>query len=217
MAKKRNEEPVKSFEPYVVEFRDVLPHYYIVMEESFHSVRAVVTGMSIPGLYWGCHDEVIVNEHLPTGKRPRFRNTDRSLQSVLEGIKEQIQKCGCSPEAVLLLQRKGWLTEKELEVAKEKLETKGAAPKTETSKAAGGGRKGNPEALKKAREARETGPDLRKIKILNKENPYREGSNRATSFDALKGAKTVEDYKTAGGKAKYISRWVSENRIEVSG
>jgi hypothetical protein len=207
--------PTQAFEPYVVEFRDVLPHYYVVLEPSFHAVRAVVAGMSIAGLYYGCHEETILLAHLPDGRNPRFRHTERSLQSVMDHIKDQIQKCGCSPEAVLLLHRNGWLTESEMEMAKEKLETKGAAPKADKTKAAGGGRKGNPEALKKAREARETGPDLRKITILNKENPYREGSGRAASWDALKGAKTVEDYKTAGGKAKYISRWVEEARIKV--
>ena len=96
----------------------------------------------------------------------------------------------------------------------EKLAKKGAAPKAEKAASKS---KGNPDALKKAREARaEAGPDVRKITITNKENPYREGSNRAASFNALKGAKTVEDYKTAGGKTKYLSRWVDEGRITLS-
>ncbi len=102
-------------------------------------------------------------------------------------------------------------------MAKKKLETKGEAPAAAKTPAKGGGRKGNPEALAKARAAREdAGPDTRKIKILNKENPYREGSNRAASFDALKGAKTAQDYKDAGGKAKYLSRWAAEGIIELA-
>jgi hypothetical protein len=126
--------------------------------------------------------------------------------------------------------------------AKEKSEMAKAATKTKSSgklaKKAGGapadnstapvgkggkaaaskpGRKGNAEALAKARAARaeNAGPDTRKIKILNKENPYRENSGRAAAFNALKGAKTVEDYKSAGGKTKYLSRWAEEGRISL--
>jgi hypothetical protein len=92
----------------------------------------------------------------------------------------------------------------------------GAVATASKAKGKGAARKGNPEALKKAREAKAAaGPDTRKIRIINKENPYRENSNRAASFNALKGAKTVEDYVAAGGKTKYLSRWASEGRISL--
>lgn len=142
---------------------------------------------------------------------------------------------GATPDAIRLMTEAWGLTKKEQdEMAKAATKTKasklakkaGAAPADDTAKPVGGGgkaastkagRKGNPDALAKARAARaeNAGPDTRKIKITNKENPYREGSNRAASFDALKGAKTVEDYKSAGGKTKYLSRWAEEGRISL--
>ena len=97
-----------------------------------------------------------------------------------------------------------------------KLKTKGAEAAPAKTPAKG---KGNPEALAKAREARSADSaesDKRKIKIVNKENPFREGSNRAASFDALKGAKTVGDYKEAGGKTKYLSKLVESGHIELT-
>ena len=125
---------------------------------------------------------------------------------------------GASPEAVRLLHADQAFTKEEVNTMAEKLkkqaDKKKAAPKKADTPKKG---KGNPEALKKAREAaKDKGPDVRKITVLVKENPYREGSGRAASWDALKGAKTVEDYKNNGGKIKYISRWESEGRIKLS-
>ncbi len=57
--------------------------------------------------------------------------------------------------------------------------------------------------------------DNRKIKVLNKENPHREQSNRAAQFDLVLGSKTVEDYLAAGGKSKYLDRWVESGHISV--
>jgi hypothetical protein len=154
----------------------------------------------------------------------------RLAETHLQWLKNQALKGGATPEAVRLLKAVTKVTKKEEEeMAKaEKLRKKTQKSGDETptpvgkggkvAKAKGGKGKGNPEALKKAREARAANagaPDVRRIKILNKENPYREDSNRAASFNALKGAKTVEDYKSAGGKVKYLSRWAGEGRISL--
>lgn len=130
---------------------------------------------------------------------------------------------GATPEAIRHLDGIQPFTAKEVEDMAGKLSKKTEAPakpakaeKAPKAEKAASGRKGNPEALAKARAARaEAGPDTRKITIVNKENPYREGSNRAASYDALKGAKTAEDYKAAGGKAKYLSRWADEGHIKL--
>jgi hypothetical protein len=132
---------------------------------------------------------------------------------------------GATPEAIRLLHADKAFTKQEVKQMADKKNEKLAKKAPKADKAGGGDgaaapakkSKGNPEALKKAREAAaERGPDVRKITVLKKENPYREGSNRAASFDALKGAKTVDDYKTAGGAVKYISRWESEGIIKLA-
>lgn len=144
----------------------------------------------------------------------------------LKHLRTQALEQGATPEAIRLIHGILPFTQEEMNMATEKLSKKGAAakaPKAEKPKAPkaekGGAEKpkraGNPEALKKAREARETGPDTRKLTILKKENPYREGSGRASAFNALKGAKTVQDYVDAGGKKKYIARWEEEGLISV--
>lgn len=148
---------------------------------------------------------------------------EQIVKTHLQWLKAQAIEGGATPEAIRLLGKVTHLTRKEEAemAAKEKLRKKAEKPVGGGGKVAKekGVRKGNPEALKKARETRAANvgaPDVRKIKLINKENPYREGSGRAASFDALKGAKTVEEYKAAGGKAKYLSRWESEGRIALS-
>lgn len=140
----------------------------------------------------------------------------------LANIRAQALTGGATPEAIKLLGDVQPFTEEEIEDMTAKLaKKKDPAPKAEkkADKKAAEPKakpKGNPEALKKAREARaETGPDVRKITVVEKKNPYREGSNRAASWDALKSAKTAQDYKDAGGKAKYLSRWAEEGLIKL--
>lgn len=157
------------------------------------------------------------NTNLVTGKKSVYEEHIRALR--LLALRD-----GATPEAIRLLDGIQPFTRKEVEDMADKLAKKGAAAKKEApakadKKAAekpASGRKGNPEALAKARAARaEAGPDTRKLSILKKENPYREGSSRAASFDALKGAKTAQDYKDAGGKAKYLSRWAEDGIIKL--
>lgn len=152
---------------------------------------------------------------------------DGLAKTHLSWLKSQALRGGATPDAIRLLDEALGLTKKEKEDMAKAAKTAKLAKKSDTPAPVGKGgkaaeaaegtkRRGNPEALKKAREARaEAGPDIRKIKIVNKENPYRADSNRAASFDALKGAKTVEDYKNAGGKTKYLSRWAEEGRITL--
>lgn len=217
MAKKKSVAMAETPVPYVVTKRDMVPIFYVIVEESFQAVRAIYMPIVMPGVSYGVYDTTILNQFLPDGAHPRYSVCDRPLQSVLSELKDALLAHGGSPEAVRIMLSLGQLDEGDIIVAKEKLTSKGAAPKADAKaeKAKGGG-KGNTEALAKARAARaEAGPDTRKITILKKENPYRPDSNRAASFDALKGAKTAEDYKTAGGKAKYLSRWADEGIIKL--
>lgn len=59
--------------------------------------------------------------------------------------------------------------------------------------------------------------DTRKIKILNKENPHREGSGRYNAFEAVKGSKTVADYAATENKPKYLTAWSDSGHIELIG
>lgn len=158
------------------------------------------------------------NNDLVTGKKRTYEEHSAALRKLA-------LRDGATPEAIRLLDGLKPFTQKEVEDMASKLSKKTEAPKKEakapkTDKKADKGetkRKGNPEALAKARAARaEAGPDTRKITILKKENPYREGSNRAAAFDALKGAKTVEDYIGNGGKKKYLSRWAEDGIIKLA-
>lgn len=194
--------------------RDTIDTYYVIVEPSWEAVRAIYRPLIMPGVSYGVYDTTIQSRFLPEGDMPRYHETDRPLQSVLADIKSSLLEHGGSPEAVRLFLLVGELNEEELSMAKAKLGTKGAAPAAAKADKPKG--KGNADALAAARAAKaEAGPDVRKITITNKENPYREGSGRAACFDALKGAKTVEDYKSAGGKVKYLSRWESEGRITL--
>lgn len=158
------------------------------------------------------------NTNLVTGEKRVYEEHVRSLRLLA-------LRHGATPEAIRLLDGIQPFARKEVEDMAGKLSKKTEAPKAEKApkadkapkaEKAASGRKGNPEALAKARAARaDAGPDTRKLTILKKENPYREGSNRAASFDALKGAKTAQEYKDAGGKAKYLSRWAEDGLIKL--
>lgn len=207
-----------GFQPYVVvDTHAVVPLTRVVVAESFQAVIAIHQPLIMPGVTWGVYDGHILARFLPDGDEPRYRYSERPLQSVLAELKLALRDHGGSPEAVRHLINLGALDEGDIIVASKKLATKGAAPAKDEGAAAKPAKKGNAEALKKAREAKaaESGPDTRKITVVKKENPYREGSGRAASFDALKGAKTVEDYKNAGGKVKYIARWEADGIITL--
>lgn len=204
-----------AFQPWVIRSRFDMGWDRVVAAESFHAFRVVSEQLNMGGTMPAVVDTVVLKQHMPSGEQPHYSNQpETSVQELISHIRGKALEGGATPEAILLIHNLAPFTDKELNIMAEKLAKKGAAPKAEKAASKS---KGNPDALKKAREARaEAGPDVRKITITNKENPYREGSNRAASFNALKGAKTVEDYKTAGGKTKYLSRWVDEGRITLS-
>lgn len=79
-----------------------------------------------------------------------------------------------------------------------------------------------PKPAKKSKDEDEEGkerarkyPETLKVRILNKENPHREGTARANAFAALLKCKTMGDYYATGNKIKYIAAWVDANLIEV--
>lgn len=57
--------------------------------------------------------------------------------------------------------------------------------------------------------------DTRKIKIVIRENPHREGTSRHAAFEAARTAKTVADYAATGNKPKYIAVWKKSGHIQV--
>lgn len=154
------------------------------------------------------------------GRKHHIKHATLSeVKTALGPIRSAALVRGATPEAVRLIHGILPFSNEELQIMSNKLKSKGEGKAT-ASKAAKADKpvkaekaKSNPDALEKARDA---GPDVRKITVLKKENPYREGTKRANSFDALKGAKTVEEYKAAGGAVKYISRWESEGIIKVA-
>jgi hypothetical protein len=189
----------------------------LVLGRTFQGVFGVALNPAyVPGVQVGVTDCVVLDWHLRN--YPRIEE-ETSLHSLISSIKESMLAHGATSLAVQWIGEWSPFTEEELSIMATKLKTKGAeaAPAKEAKTPAKG--KGNPEALAKAREARSADSaesDKRKIKIVNKENPFREGSNRAASFDALKGAKTVADYKEAGGKPKYLAKLVESGHIELT-
>ena len=67
-----------------------------------------------------------------------------------------------------------------------------------------------PKAEKKA-----AGPDTRKLTLVTKENPKREGSKAYATFELYKKAKTVQAFYDAGGKAADIAYDVKAGHIQV--
>lgn len=70
-----------------------------------------------------------------------------------------------------------------------------------------------PKAEKAERVAKD---DTRKITILNKENPHREGSGRYEAFEAVKKSKKVSDYIASGSKTKYLAAWEESGHINIA-
>lgn len=69
---------------------------------------------------------------------------------------------------------------------------------------------------KVSKEKASSEPDKRKITLLVKENPKREGTKAAKKWDLYKGCKTVQDYLDAGGALKTISYDQKKNLIKVA-
>lgn len=88
--------------------------------------------------------------------------------------------------------------------------------KAPTAKAA----KADKKAAAKVARAAKAAPkadDQRKITIVDKKFTFGgDGTARRESWDACKAAKSVADYLKAGGKAKYLPRWVSAGAIKLA-
>lgn len=71
-------------------------------------------------------------------------------------------------------------------------------------------------AEKPAKEKAERGPDNRKLKLLVKENPKREGSTSYDRFEFYRGAKTVQAFLDAGGTLADVKHDEAKGYIEVA-
>lgn len=205
----------------------ILNNRILVMERSVDAWRGVTFSIAqgvVVDFIAEDHDCALQNTR---GKRfyPWTHNVDqtngesRDFVTHRQALRLTALQNGATPEAIRLLHADQAFTNKEVKTMADKKAEK-LSKKAAPAKAAATDkpkRAGNPEALAKARAARaDAGPDVRKITILKKDNPYREGSGRAESFNALLKAKSVQDYKDAGGKVKYIARWAEEGFIKLS-
>lgn len=166
-----------------------------------------------------CVDVMHVTEKLVSSDWTRHDAADQR-KLALEFKRVALDK-GATPEAIRLLGTLIPLTKKECSIMAEKLKAKATAKKTADSKglkaaakaapvakgakeaAAAPKRRGNPEALKKAREARANkGPDTRKIKALKKvkELDARDGTFRRKMLEDLISSKTVQEFRDKNAK-----------------
>lgn len=132
----------------------------------------------------------------------------------LSWLRSQALKGGATPEAIRLLHKAtGAFTKREENEMAEKLKAKKTTKSADTEGLKGaakaapvakkdakgntGGKRGNPEALAKARAARSAGPDTRKITALKKPKDIaaRAGSFRHQMLTDLLSSKTVQDFR----------------------
>lgn len=103
--------------------------------------------------------------------------------------------------------------------AKAVADNKAAGSNKADKKVAATKAKTDAKAERKAKRAEKAAPkadDNRKVTIVDKKFTYgREGSSRRSAWDALKSGMTVAAYIAAGGKAKYLPRWVAANAIKL--
>jgi hypothetical protein len=58
-------------------------------------------------------------------------------------------------------------------------------------------------------------PDTSKVRALSKENPAREGTNSHRYYTLIQKAKTIGDYRTAGGNLKYLYWFVDRGLASI--
>lgn len=161
----------------------------------------------------------------------------------LSWLRSNALERGATPDAIRLLEKAtGRFSKKEVASMAEKLKAKstrakpatdelkaaakstpvakGGKPKGEAAAAEAPKRKGNADALAKARAARQSGPDTRKIKALIKPKDIaaREGSYRHTMLTDLLASKTVQEFrekneKYSAGDLRYA---IGANIVSVS-
>lgn len=181
----------------------------LVVAPTFHGYRALQTHLTVDG--WGyvaVTEKTIHEDDFGPGRQFTQVTDDPNLglQSVLNRFRKEITAKGGSPEAVQLLTPLLRFNDEELNTMAEKLSKKSAAGKEKAAaekaapaKKAPAAKKGNPEALAKAREASAGAREAakaRKIKPLvkPKELEAREGTFRRTMLEDILKAKTVGEF-----------------------
>lgn len=205
--------------PFSLEDRTGCITYPIIaIEETFQAVR-VVYREQFP--YPKVADHSILRAHIAPDREASFKEntiyyvppaSENPISTHLSTLRRTALEHGATPEAIRLLGSLEPWTKKEENIMAEKLKAKASAakPDKETLKSAAksapvGGKKGsspakkgNAEALAKARAAK--GPDNRKIKALikTKDINARAGSKRHEMLTALLGSKTVQEFRDKG-------------------
>ncbi len=215
MAKK----PTSEF-PFSIEDRTGCITYPIVaIEDSFMAVRVVYKER------WPeprVKDHTFERQHIAVDRETSSRErtiyyrpprSENPVATHIAALRRDALQYGATPEAIRLLGSLEPWTKKEETIMAEKLKAKAtkASPaaaelKTAAKAAPVGGKKGasprkgasNGDALAKARAAKNTGPDNRKIKVLIKKPEAREGSKRALMLADLISSKTVQEFRDKG-------------------
>lgn len=197
-----------KFKPYLLADR---AEYYnrmpiVAAAETFCGVLGVYAQTFMPGV----SEAVVVRPCLiDIDDSKRYSRHLGDLQENILRLKKLMLEYGGSPEAVRLINDLAPFTKKELNIMADKLSKKGAKPaaKKEAATPKGTGRKGNPEALEKAREARagkraELQADKRKLALTDKGKEKikkNAESGAAQNLIAMRDAKTVGAFITNGG------------------
>jgi hypothetical protein len=233
---------VHSEFPFSLEDRTgCLTYPIIAIEETFHAVR-VVHMIIYPERKVGDHSILRANiaadrESSNTQDTVYYvpSASENPIQTHLAALRRNALEYGATPEAIRLLGSLEPWTKKEEATLSEKLKAKGkASPNKDALKEAATStpvakkntasaepkKRGNPDALRKAREARASGPDTRKIKALIKPKDIaaRAGTYRHTMISDLLAAKTVQEFrdknpKYSAGDLRYA---IGANIVSVS-
>jgi hypothetical protein len=197
-------DPVLVHDPHAV-VRGPWLGKWLLLGYTFEGFRAVGRQVHVDGVMPGVTHGVIMARDLK--KYAIVDGENKSLQSVIAGIKIEMLTHGATPLAVQWIGELSSFTEKEYNIMADKL-TKpvgkgGTLAKADKPK---GGGKGNPAALAKAREAQagkkaDQMADKRKITLTDKgaEKVKKGGTSGAVqNLIAMKAAKTVGAAITGG-------------------
>lgn len=203
----------------LVDRTNTIQHPLLVVGESFQAHRVVYQDRHI--FANRVLDGTVVYDHVAESlEASQKQNTiyykqpssPELLKALISSLRDIALKEGATPEAIRLLgELSPWTTREEKEMA-EKLKAKASAakPDKEGLKSAAksapvGGKnapkkRGNAEALAKARAARSSGPDTRKITKLKKPKDIeaRAGTFRYQMLADLLASSTVQDWKDKG-------------------
>lgn len=188
----------------------------LVVSRTFCGVRAVGRVMNVESQL-GVVDRVLSDWQLPLYRRLP-ETEERTLQSIVDDLKNDALLHGATPEAVVLLGNVSPFSEKELNVMAEKLKKKTAtkkAPKAETKAKAPKANAGE----KATRAPRTTLDEKAKISLTEKgEARLAKGSasGAAANLAVMKKAKTVGKALAEGLKTADITYAVKTGTVELS-